>query len=63
MSSPDTNLDKQKSRHWGPLIGIAVALAAAVIAMVYFISADPVSNDAADPDGTPAAVEDAASDG
>ncbi len=26
MSNPETNLDKQKRRHWGPLVGIAAVL-------------------------------------
>ncbi len=26
MSAPDTNLEKQKRRHWGPLLGIALAI-------------------------------------
>ena len=29
MSAPDTNLDKQKRRHWGPIFGITAALAVA----------------------------------
>ncbi|MBL4917259.1 hypothetical protein [Szabonella alba] len=27
MSAPQTNLQRQKRRHWGPIVGITVALA------------------------------------
>ncbi len=57
MSASETNLDQQKRRHWGPLAGIALALGVAVVAGVFFIGAPPVADDAADPDGTPVAVE------
>ena len=63
MSAPQTNLEKQERRHRGPLIGIAVALIIAVLAAVYFLGAGEVQDDAADPDGTPAAVESEATSG
>ncbi len=27
MSAPQTNVERQKRRHWGPIVGITVALA------------------------------------
>tara|TARA_R110002049_G_scaffold10127_3_gene50446 strand:+ start:154811 stop:155062 length:252 start_codon:yes stop_codon:yes gene_type:complete len=37
MSSPDTNLDKQKRRHAGPLIGMAVVTVLAIAIIVYWV--------------------------
>ncbi len=37
MSPPDTNLKKQKRRHRGPLIGMALVAAFAVAVIVYWI--------------------------
>lgn len=62
MSAPQTNLEKQEKRHWGPIAGITLALIVAVAAAVYFIGADEVENDAVDPDGTPDAVIEQADD-
>ena len=33
MSAPDTNIEKQKRRHFGPLWGIALVLAVAGVAI------------------------------
>lgn len=58
MSAPDTNLKKQKKRHIGPLIGIAVVLAlVAVLGFSFLGSADP---EAADPQPGATAPEAAA---
>lgn len=47
MSSPDVNLDKQKRRHKGPLIGFVVcALAVGALLMGYLVR---VVEPAADP--------------
>lgn len=62
MSASNTDLEKQQRRHWGPLAGITLALCVAAAAAVFFIGAPAVPNDAADPDGTPAAVEAIAED-
>lgn len=34
MSAPQTNLEKQERRHWGPLTGIALGLAFVVVLFV-----------------------------
>jgi hypothetical protein len=34
MSAPETNVEKQARRHKGPLVGIAVAIVAALVALV-----------------------------
>jgi len=56
MSAPQTNLETQEKRHWGPIVGITLALTVAAVAAIYFLAAPAVENDAADPDGTPSAV-------
>ena len=38
MSSPQTNLETQKRRHKGPLIGIAVVLAFALVLLFLLIT-------------------------
>jgi hypothetical protein len=38
MTPPDTNLEKQKRRHRGPLIGISLAVAFAVGAFIYWMT-------------------------
>lgn len=53
MSAPRTNLDRQKRRHIGPLIGIAVVTVFAVLLIVYWLFeeawyADPRSPSAAE---------------
>jgi hypothetical protein len=37
MSAPDTNLDKQKKRHWGPLVGMGAGIALAAVLIVAFL--------------------------
>lgn len=51
MSAPQTNLEKQERRHWGPIAGISLALVAAAFYAVFFLAADEVENDAVEPDG------------
>lgn len=38
MTAPDTNLNKQKKRHKGPLIGMAVAVTVAILFLVWMLS-------------------------
>ncbi|SFI40176.1 DUF2273 domain-containing protein [Jannaschia pohangensis] len=38
MSAPDTNLDRQKKRHAGPLIGIGAGIVFAIILLVVYMS-------------------------
>jgi len=47
MSAPQTNLEKQKRRHKGPLIGMAVGLIVGVLLMIYWGAAG--SDDIATP--------------
>lgn len=52
MSAPDTNLEKQKRRHVGPIIGISAGLVFVTIILVayLFFIASPEDNT---PDNTP----------
>ncbi|MGY6535180.1 MAG: hypothetical protein ACXIVG_07530 [Pararhodobacter sp.] len=52
MSAPDTNLQKQKRRHWGPLLGIATVL---VLVAVLFFAYLGYSADTDTPEQQPAA--------
>lgn len=49
MSSPDVNIEKQKKRHKGPLIGIvAVLVFAGIMALVWAGGDDLTEDDAQD---------------
>ncbi len=37
MSNPESNMAKEKRRHWGPLVGIAAVLLFAVVIGAYFL--------------------------
>ena len=37
MSPPDTNIEKQRRRHWGPLVGITVGLGFALTLFVVWL--------------------------
>ena len=57
MTAPDTNLKKQKKRHKGPLIGMAVAVTVAVLFLLWMLSQNLVT-DTPDPDqAAPAQVD------
>lgn len=51
MSAPNTNLDKQRKRHWAPLLGIAAATLFGVIIIVYWIGEEVVESDPQPPAG------------
>ena len=57
MTPPDANLDKQKRRHRGPLIGIGVVVVFAVALIAYWIAEEaftaPGPEDAAQHDTLP----------
>lgn len=55
MSAPDTNIDKQKKRHRGPLIGFAVAglFVAAILAWYLFT----LAGKATDPEGSDVLID------
>lgn len=57
MSAPRTNLEKQKRRHWGPLLGIGLVALFGVILLVLLTGkqvsqSNPPASDA--PGGAPA---------
>lgn len=47
MSAPDTTLDKQKRRHRGPLIGMALAGAFGLMLILYWLFEEAATTDAA----------------
>ena len=54
MSAPDTRLAKQKRRHWGPLVGMALLVGVALVFFVWFLgrSVDTESRMDSGPDAT-----------
>ncbi|UWQ16244.1 hypothetical protein [Jannaschia sp. M317] len=64
MSAPDTNLDRQKKRHAGPLIGIGAGVVfAGILIFVYVTSlAEPVGTGEADVVESPSITAPAVSD-
>lgn len=54
MTAPDTNLKKQKKRHKGPLIGMAVAVTVAVVFLFWMLSQNLVTDTPDTDDPTPA---------
>jgi hypothetical protein len=58
MSAPDTNLEKQRKRHRGPIVGIVAALVfVAILALAAFVwPGIPLDRQAA-PDGAPTETE------
>ncbi|WP_371154220.1 hypothetical protein [Jannaschia sp. 2305UL9-9] len=50
MSAPDTNLDRQKKRHAGPLIGIGAGVIFAIILIFAYVTylAEPAGEGEAD---------------
>ncbi|MGR3435169.1 MAG: hypothetical protein ACU0CO_09830 [Shimia sp.] len=59
MSAPDTNVEKQKRRHRGPLRGIAFAVAFAGVLLVLYMIVLIARGEGAEPDGgeVPVATE------
>lgn len=51
MSAPNTNLDKQRKRHWAPLVGIAVSVVFGVFIIVYWLGEEVVDADPQAPAG------------
>lgn len=61
MSPPDTNLEKQKRRHRGPLIGMGIVVVFAVALILYWIAELVVTAPTVDENGngtTPAEYRD-----
>ncbi|MGR3469119.1 MAG: hypothetical protein ACU0CI_14700 [Shimia sp.] len=49
MSAPDTNVEKQEKRHWGPLFGIKAAMVyGAVLLLVFIVFIFAAGNDPTD---------------
>lgn len=40
MSAPDTTLVKQTRRHWGPLLGLALAITVIALLLVWVLGGD-----------------------
>ncbi|MGB3406355.1 MAG: hypothetical protein WBA67_02580 [Jannaschia sp.] len=59
MSAPDTNIEKQKKHHAGPLIGIAAGVVFAGLLLFVYLSAnvEPVGTGEADVVESPDVVE------
>lgn len=52
MSAPNTNLDKQKRRHWFPLIGMALVVIFGVIMIMFWLGEEAAQSDPASPPPT-----------
>lgn len=57
MSAPQTNIEKQKRWHRGPLIGMAVAVIFGVAMIFFWLMDEAASSDA--PDTLPQGIEQA----
>lgn len=54
MSAPDTDLEKQRKRHRGPIVGIVVGLVfVAIVALAAFVWPGIPLDEQAAPDGEP----------
>ena len=49
MSAPNTNLDKQKRRHWVPLAGMALVVIFGYILVTYWLGEEAAQSDPASP--------------
>lgn len=56
MTAPDTNLKKQKKRHKGPLIGMAIAVIVAVLFLIWMLSQN-LGTDTPEQEAAPSQVE------
>lgn len=59
MSAPQTNLEKQKRRHRGPLIGMILCVLFAVVLAVYWAGSTP-ENPGPPAEATPDTIQPAA---
>ena len=57
MSAPDTGLAKQKRRHRGPLLGMAILVGVVLVFFLWFLGRSV--DDDGSTDGAPAATSDA----
>lgn len=49
MSAPQTNLDKQRKRHWAPLLGMALAVLFGVGVIFYWLGEEVATSDPPEP--------------
>ena len=54
MSAPQTNVEKQRRRHYGPLIGISLAAVFGVVLIVFWLFEEAATSD---PPAPPEATE------
>ena len=54
MSAPRTNLEKQRRRHWGPLLGIAAVTVFALAVILWWLVEEVADADPQPPAGTDA---------
>lgn len=55
MSAPNTNLTKERRRHWAPLLGMALAVLFGVGIILFWIADDTA--DAPGPDGAATQID------
>ena len=54
MSAPRTNLEKQRRRHWGPLLGTAIVTLFAAGVILYWLMEEAANSNPQPPAGTDA---------
>src|SRR5690606_26389935 len=54
MSAPQTNLEKQRRRHWAPLLGIVAVTLFALAVIVYWLMEEAANSESQPPAGTEA---------
>jgi hypothetical protein len=54
MSAPQTNLEKQRRRHWAPLLGTIAVTVFGVVLIVYWLFEEAAQSDPPSPAGTEA---------
>jgi len=57
MSAPDKSLNKQKKRHWGPLVGISLAVIVALSLLVWWLGRELVTEPTENGEVSPATIE------
>lgn len=58
MSAPQTNVEKQRRRHWAPLLGTALAAVFGVVLIIYWLFEEAAESDPPAPAGTDAGTVD-----
>jgi hypothetical protein len=62
MSAPQTNVERQARRHWGPLLGITAGLVfvGVILLGVFYWTGEDAATQPSDVEGVPATTEPAA---